>query len=142
MVVAQLAPEVQPGRIPREGDPRHGRGLDGGCDAHVLAQVVEEKLRHFPPPEAAVRASEQRALPGWVVFPKYLAGAPARLVPLERARAFMQLIENAFNYDIYGAEGFDLLGTLVDQSDCYTFEYGDLEQAVALFDRLGRGEHV
>ena len=108
----------------------------------MVQETAKGVVAHFPPPEAAVRASEQRALPGWVVFPKYLADAPARLVPLERARAFMQLIENAFNYDIYGAEGFDLLGTLVDQSACYSFEYGDLEQAVALFDRLGRGEHV
>jgi HprK-related kinase A len=111
-----------------------------------FGSMVEETAKgivaHFAPPAAAVRASNMRAQPGWVVFPKYVAGAPARLTRLERARAFIQLVENAFNYDIFGAEGFDALAMLVDRSACYTFEYGDLEQAVALFDRLGRGEHA
>ncbi|MBL8344515.1 MAG: HprK-related kinase A [Rubrivivax sp.] len=107
-----------------------------------VEETAKGVVAHFPPPAGAVRQSDERALPGWVVFPKYTSGAPARLVPMERSRTFMQLIENAFNYDIFGRDGFDLLCSVVDRSDCYTFEYSDLAEAVALFDRLSRGERA
>jgi len=106
-----------------------------------VEETAKGVVAHFAPPAEAVRAGMQRAAPGWVVFPRYVAGAPARLTRLERSRTFMQLIENAFNYDVFGREGFELLGNLVDRSECFTFEYGNLAEAVALFDRLGRGEH-
>ncbi len=105
-----------------------------------VEETAKGIVAHFAPPASAVRASDDRASPGWVVFPRYVAGAQARLVPMERSRTFMQLIENAFNYDIFGREGFDLLGSVVDRSQCYSFEYGDLAEAMALFDRLSRGE--
>ncbi|MBL8286366.1 MAG: HprK-related kinase A [Rubrivivax sp.] len=107
-----------------------------------VQETAKGVVAHFAPPAEAVRASDRAAMPGWIVFPRFAAGAPARLVPLERARTFMRLIENAFNYDIFGAEGFEMLGTLVDRSRCFTFEYGDLAEAVALFDRLARDEHA
>ena len=107
-----------------------------------FGSIVEETAKgivaHFAPPAESVRASSQRAAPGWIVFPKFEAGAPGRLLPIERARSFMRLVENTFNYDVFGAEGFGLLGSLVDRSRCFTFEYGDLAEAVALFDRLAR----
>lgn len=107
-----------------------------------VEETAKGVVAHFAPPATAVQDSHRPAAPGFIVFPKYTAGAPARLAPIERAQTFMRLIENAFNYDIFGREGFDLLGSLVDRSACFTFEYGDLAQAVRLFDRLGQGERV
>jgi hypothetical protein len=52
----------------------------------------------------------------------------------------MQLIENAFNYDVFGAQGFDLLGSVLDRSQCFTFEYSSLAEAAALFSRLADGQ--
>ncbi|MCW5632309.1 MAG: HprK-related kinase A [Rubrivivax sp.] len=118
---------------------RFAPGVRFGSRVEETAKGV---VAHFAPPEAAVRESHRRARPGWIVFPRYAAGTPARLRAMERSRAFVQLIENAFNYDIYGREGFELIGQLVDRSGCYGFEYGDLAQAVALFDRLARDEHA
>lgn len=113
--------------------------VEFGSIVHETAKGV---VAHFVPPISAVQSSQQRARPAWVIFPKYSAGAPARLVPMERSRTFMQLIENAFNYDIFGREGFELLASVVDRSLCYSFEYGDLAEAVALFDGLARGERA
>jgi hypothetical protein len=113
--------------------------VEFGSMVHETAKGV---VAHFPPPAAAVEASGRRATPAWIVFPKFVAGVPARFTPMERARAFMQLIENAFNYDVFGNEGFDLLGDVVDRCRSYTFEYGDLAEAVARFDRLASGADV
>ena len=54
----------------------------------------------------------------------------------------MCLVENAFNYDVYGAAGFDLLASVVDHCDCYEFEYSDLTEAAALFSELASVDAV
>ena len=111
--------------------------VEFGSTVHETAKGV---VAHFVPPSTAVEAATRRATPAWVIFPKYVAGAPARFTSQERARAFMQLVENAFNYDVFGDEGFRLLGDLVDRSRCYSMEYSDLAEAISGFDRLARGE--
>jgi len=93
-------------------------------------------VAHFRPPAEAVAALDRRAEPGWVVLPKFVVGSPTRMRPLERARALMYLIENAFNHNMFGVEGFELLASVVDRSVCFALEYSDLAEAVALFARL------
>ncbi len=105
-----------------------------------VEETVKGVVAHFPAPAAAVAAAETAALPGWIVLPRYVAGAPASLEPLERARAFIALVENAFNYDVFGVEGFELLASFVDRSLAFAFEYGNIHEAVHLFDRLASGE--
>lgn len=101
-----------------------------------IEETTKGVVAHFAAPQSALDSAERRALPGWVVLPKYRAGSPTLLEPLEKARTLMQLAENAFNYDIFGREGFDMLADLVDRSDCFTFEYSNLQEAIALFSRL------
>jgi HprK-related kinase A len=102
----------------------------------VVTETLKGEVTHFKPPVDAVARAAERADPGWVVLPRYKRGATACLNPLGKASALMKLIANAFNYDVHGQRGFELLADMVDRSQCYTFEYGDLEDAVACFDRL------
>jgi len=53
-----------------------------------------------------------------------------------KARAFMQVADNCFNYQVLGARGFAALGRLIDASESYTFRYSSLPEAMALFERL------
>lgn len=106
----------------------------------MVEETAKGVVAHFAPPRASVEASEVRALPAWVVFPRYMAGAGVELKRQERAASFMRLVENAFNYDVLGAEGFGLIGDLVDRSGCFTLEYGDLSRAVSVLDQLARDE--
>lgn len=101
-----------------------------------VADTLKGTVAHARPPADAVALADQRARPRWVVLPRYVAGAPARLERLPRARAFMTLIDNAFNYNVHGRAGFATLAALVDGCDCYEFSYGHLDEAVATFDRL------
>jgi hypothetical protein len=77
-----------------------------------------------------------KARPAWIVFPRYAAGAAPQLVPMEKARAFMQVAENAFNYSLLAATGFEAMSRLVDASACYQFTYSVLDDAIDVFDRL------
>lgn len=111
-----------------------------------LGSQVEETSKgvvaHFAAPPSAVQQALHRARPGWVVMPRYVSGHPTRLRPLERAHGLMKLVENAFNYPVFGAQGFEMLASLVDQSPCYSFEYSNLDEAAELFNRLADGQTV
>lgn len=98
--------------------------------------TVKGTVAHFAPPADAVARADEPARITWVVLPRYAAGQPASLEPMDRAEGLIHLVENAFNFPVYGAEGFRLLGTVLDDARCFSFEYASLAEAVPLFDRL------
>ncbi len=104
----------------------------GSC----IEETTKGVVAHFAAPASALALAHRRALPGWVVMPQYKPGSKTLLQPLEKARTLLQLAENAFNYDIYGQEGFEILARLVDNSACFTFEYSDLPEAIDTFALL------
>ncbi|OZA28564.1 MAG: HprK-related kinase A [Hydrogenophilales bacterium 17-64-11] len=98
--------------------------------------TVKGTVAHMRPPRDSVLRQHEAARPGWVIFPKWQAGAPAMLSPRSQAQTFMFLAQNAFNYSHLGADGFRVGTALIDQTECYDFRYGQLREAVAAFDRL------
>ena len=101
-----------------------------------VEETVKGVVAHFAAPTESVQRADETALPAWIVLPRWRPGAPAELKPMERARAFMSLIENSFNYDLFGASGFQRLASVVDRCEAYHFEYSDLNDALRLFDAL------
>jgi HprK-related kinase A len=102
----------------------------------IVHETTKGSVGHFAPPEDAVRRGAESALPGWIVLPRFVAGAPTTLSRLGKGRAMMRLIECAFNYNIHGLQGFRLLADVVERSDCFELAYGDLEDATAVLSRL------
>jgi HprK-related kinase A len=105
-----------------------------------VEETTKGVVAHFPAPPSAVAMAGQRAQPGWVVCPRFSAGAPTQLEPLERSHTLLRLAENSFNYDLFGRQGFEMLAHLVDRSLCFDFTYSNLPEAIALFDRLAAGQ--
>jgi HprK-related kinase A len=87
------------------------------------------------PPQAIARA-DVTARPGVVLFPKYAAQAPVALAPLEKAQAFMRLVDHSSNYLTLLQSGFDTLASLVEACDHYALTYGALDEAVAVIENL------
>ena len=106
----------------------------------VVHETAKGRVAHVRPPAEGVLRSSQTAVPAWVVLPHYEGGAPAELRPLSRARAFMSLVENAFNYNVHGRGGFAAFANVIDRCQCHEFSYSSLPEAVAVFDRLARAE--
>lgn len=106
----------------------------------VLSPTVHDTLKgsvaHLKPPIESVRRATEPARPRWIVLPRYQAGSAARLKPLPKARAFMQLADSAFNYSLHGRRGFELLADLVQGCACYELAYGELEAAVRICQEL------
>jgi len=104
--------------------------------ASVVRDTVKGTVGHFAPPPDAVERGDERAGPGWIVFPKYVAGSAASLSPMTRGQAMIGLIENAFNYNLLHRTGFQTMANLVQASTCRRFQYSRLDEAVQLFDEL------
>jgi len=96
--------------------------------------TVKGSVAHMKAPTDSVRRAMEAARPRWIVLSRYETGAPALLTPLSKARAFMHLADHAFNYDVHGRKGFELLAEVITDSDCFEFQYGALEDAIAVFD--------
>lgn len=87
-------------------------------------------------PADSIRRAGEAAAPHAIVFPQWEADAPAVLEPIARARMFMRVADNAFNYTLLGAQGFATLAGLAERSAGYAFRYSKLDDAMAVFDRL------
>ncbi len=108
----------------------------------VMGQVVNDTLKgtvgHLRPPDSSVESGAIPAQPAKLIFPKYQDASKTELTPLSKARAFLKVAENSFNYNVLGVVGFNSLGALIDASDCYEFKYSRLDEALALFAELAR----
>lgn len=98
--------------------------------------TVKGSVSHLRAPEDHVRRVNERARPRWIVFPRYVAGAPPSMRLRGKADSMLELGRNAFNFMVLGKLGFDALGDLVAGCDCYDFEYSNLNDAIAAFDVL------
>jgi HprK-related kinase A len=102
----------------------------------VVRETSKGRVVHLQPPAASVASAHTPALPAWVVLPRHVPQQTATLRPLSRASTFMALVDNAFNYGVHGRRGFHALADLIDHCTTYEFSYGDLRDAIAIFDRL------
>lgn len=107
-----------------------------------VTDTIKGTVAQMKAPSDSILRADELAAPGWVIFPRYKAGAPLSITPVLRTQAFMRVADNSFNYSQLGAAGFETLGGVVQQSDCYDFHYGVLNEAIDAFDRLAAGESV
>jgi hypothetical protein len=102
----------------------------------VVHDTQKGDVAYLRPPADSVARAACPARARWVVAPRYVAGAPAALEPLSRARGLLLLIESAFNANAHGQAGFERLGDVARDCDFMEFTYGDLGQAMRAFERL------
>ncbi len=98
--------------------------------------TLKGRVAHLRPPTESVLRVDQPAKPAWVVFPKYSADQATVARPVSKAQALLRCAASAFNYTTLGAKGFEVLSPMIDDADCYDFEYGALEEAIDWFNSL------
>lgn len=104
-----------------------------------VKDTVKGTVAHMRAPGASVARAAEAAVPAWIVFPKWRAGAAAELLPVAQARAHLRLAENAFNYSLLGANGFTAAARLIGNTRTFDFSYGALDDAMGVFARLAAG---
>ncbi len=75
----------------------------------------------------------------FVVAPSYAPGEPTRLEPISRAEGIRVLVDNSFNFELFGGEGLQLLRRVVLNADCYRLSIGDLDSAVRAIKQVVEG---
>jgi hypothetical protein len=113
------------------------RALSAGA---ILTQPARDTAKgtvaHLRPAADAVRDATRCARARLVVFPKFRAGVGTELKEVDKADAFMRLVDAAFNYHLLGEDGFERLRALIDAVDCYAIEYGDMDEALRRIEEL------
>lgn len=120
--------------------------IQGFAPGAIFGQRCEDTRKgtvaHMKPPTTSVVRAMDPVYPAWVVLPGYTAGADSALQPESRARMFMHLAENAFNYHVLGERGFRRLESLIDASHCFRYVYDQLDDAVHDFAQLVPPTHT
>jgi HprK-related kinase A len=98
--------------------------------------TLKGRVAHLRPPRQSVLRMDEPAIPAWVIFPKYSEEETAVARPVTKAKALMRCAASAFNYTILGSKGFEILSTIMEDTDSYDFAYADLEHALDWFNNL------
>lgn len=93
-------------------------------------------VAHLKPTLDTVLRMHEPCRIGWVIFPRWRADTSARLTRRPRADTFVFAAENSFNYSVLGETGFRTLEGVVREAECYDFRYGNLQDALAVFEKL------
>lgn len=68
------------------------------------------------------------------VFPKYVANSETHIYQLSKLQGFEKLIVNAFNYNVMGLEGFEIMNQILDRIALFEVEYSDLDEVSGFLD--------
>lgn len=93
-------------------------------------------IEHMRAPENSVFKQTTAAYATHLVFPHYKSGSKKTITPLSKGRAAMKVIENSFNFNILGQQGFETISKLIDSLECYDFTYPDLDHALSGIDQI------
>jgi HprK-related kinase A len=93
-------------------------------------------VAHVRPPRDSVERAGRTAAITHVLFPHYGAGSPVTFTPIPKARAFIKVASNSFNYEVFGVDGFRTVGDIIERSECIGLGFGDLQEAIAALDAL------
>lgn len=98
--------------------------------SNVYPETDKGRIAHVKLPRETVQKMNERVTPRWIVFPKYVPGAKPQWTPWLKAEALVRFGRFGRGYSILGETGFHTLANIIDQCDCWRFEYGNLEQAI------------
>jgi HprK-related kinase A len=102
----------------------------------ITHHTIKGSVSHMRVPAEHLARVGETAQARWVVFPRWVAGAPAQMTPRSRAGSLVEVARNAFNYLPLGEVGFQVLADVIEGCDCLDFSYSDLHEAAAVFDDL------
>ena len=63
-----------------------------------------------------------------IVYPKFSAGSQTEVYALSKLQAFEKLIINAFNYNVMGQAGFQMMSEIINRVSVYEVHYSDLHE--------------
>lgn len=106
----------------------------------VMKDTRKGSVAHLKQPRDSVAHMGVRAIPRWLIFPRFDPGRRAELLPLTPGLAAIRAAEQSFNYTVLAQSGFDTLADLVSHCDCYEFFHNEPADTVRLMNALAEGD--
>ena len=136
METGRIHPNVRP--ISLKNDSIEMIRARGAMDdlTPAITGTPKGTIAYWPPSMDAIERRYETPRPLAMAFPFFDPGANADLVTMPKARAFMQVVASAINYEIHGETAFHAMASFIDQYPTYQMIYPDLDHAVALAARI------
>ncbi len=93
-------------------------------------------VAHMMAPARSVELIDECAVGRLIVFPRYIVNSKTILTRRSKATTFFEMARQSFNFHVLGSKGFEALESVVTRSDCYDFEYSNLDEAIELMTEL------
>ncbi len=74
----------------------------------------------------------------FVLIPRHEPRQATALRPIPRSQAMKELVEQSLDLRLWGPSGLELLARVVREAQCYSLISNDLQEAVAVVERLTR----
>lgn len=97
-------------------------------DVYLSKTAVDTQkgnVAHIRPPKSSIEQAKIKAKIAAIVFPSFQGGEKTTLEYIPQTSALTRLVENAFNFDLFGRDGFELLSNIVKESLAYNCVYSD-----------------
>jgi HprK-related kinase A len=103
---------------------------------HVFDDTLKGRMAYLAPSELSWLEAKRTATAVAIVFPKYSAGVEGLdIEAVPQAELFMALLENSFNFSVFGEQAFHLLSDLVGQVKACRLKYSDNQAMLAWIDQ-------
>ena len=102
----------------------------------TVMDTAKGAVSHMRAPLESIRRIDDLARQRLIIFPRYQINSETVLQPRSKARSFMEIAQQSFNFNILARTGFDILKNTITSCDCYDFRYSKLDEAIVLFDKL------
>ena len=93
-------------------------------------------IRHMKVPQSSIQQQDKKPPVSICIFPRYQIEVRPGWELKDKASSCMLLIQNIFNFNILGKQGFQAVTDLIEQINSYAIFYPGLDQAVKLIDRI------
>ena len=94
----------------------------------IATDTQKGDVAHVRPPIDSVRRFTESADLFAVVFPKYAAGSTTEVFSMTQTSTLNMLIENAFNFDLFGHEGFEFISSKLPHLLLLEATYSDVDE--------------
>lgn len=93
-------------------------------------------VAHLKSPTESVEQNKNVVKPAMVIFPHYQKNSEVVLRTLPKHFAFLKIATHAFNYEVMGQTGFELVRNIVNSCVCFNLTYSDLDEVIKRLDKL------
>ena len=132
----QIQPHPRPISLKNDGITLIKNRYPRACLSKAYEGTIKGTVAFLPAPSDAIRRAKELARPVLIVAPKYEENADLALTPLEKADAFMRLVDHSSNYFTLMETGFDTLAKLIETCNAYVLTYSNLDEAIVVINEL------